>query len=228
MDIQELHPWPRSQSEALQIQQRFQSQVITEGSLGQVEFIAGADTAFDHVDNILYAGISLFRFPDLVECERATASARAIFPYVPGLHTFREGPVLLKALSRLHTRPDVIIFAGHGIAHPQNFGLASHLGLILDIPSIGCARKLLAGQHDEVGPEKGASAGLILNNREVGVVYRTRENVKPVFISPGHKCGIQEAVDLVVKCLRDYRVPEPLRSAHRLANRAKRNNKNTS
>jgi len=226
MEIPELHPWPKGQSEALRIQQSLGPQVVTSGSLEAVEFIAGVDTAFDHIENVLFAGVSLFSYPELIECERATASATALFPYVPGLHAFREGPVILKGLAQLRTPPDVIIFAAHGLAHPRSFGLASHLGLILDIPSIGCARKRLVGQHDEVGPQRGASQRLIVDNKEVGRVYRTRENVKPVFISPGHKCGINEAVEMVIKCLRDYRVPEPLRSAHRLANRAKRNHKN--
>ena len=225
MQIPDLHPWPKSESEALEIQSRFRDKIITKGRLDGVKLIAGVDTAFDHNTDTLYAAVSVFNYPEMTEYERVSDSARAFFPYIPGLHAFREGPVILKALSRIRTRPDLIIFAGHGIAHPRHFGLASHLGLILDLPSIGCARKRLSGEYEEVGSEPGANAPLIVNNRESGCVYRSREKVKPIFISPGHRCGITDAVNIVVKCLREYRVPEPVRAAHRLANRIKRNHK---
>jgi deoxyribonuclease V len=225
MEISEIHPWPTGQSQALEIQYRFREQIIIEGSLDGINLIAGVDTAFDHKTDMLYAGACLYSYPDMIAREKAGASANASFPYVPGLYAFREGPVILKALSRLQTRPDAILFSGHGIAHPRRIGLASHLGLVLDIPSIGCARKKLVGQHNDVGPDEGSSTPLIVDNKEVGCVYRTRHNVKPVFISPGHKCGLQDAVTVVVNCLNGYRIPEPLRAAHRLANRLKRSNK---
>ncbi len=225
MEIADLHPWPEDQSEALEIQYRFRDEIITTGSLNGVGLIAGVDTAFDHNTDTLFASVCVFNFPDLTECERVSDSGKAIFPYVPGLHAFREGPVILKALARIRTRPDLIIFAGHGIAHPRRFGLACHLGLILDIPSVGCARKRLTGQHDEIDPEQGANVPLIVDNKDSGRVYRTREKVKPVIISPGHRCGINDAVNVVAKCLQGYRIPEPMRAAHRLANRIKRNNK---
>jgi deoxyribonuclease V len=225
MEIPEIHPWPADENEALKIQYRLRDHVIIGGSLDGVKLIAGIDTAFDHNNEILFAGVCLYDFPELTEYERVTASAKAVFPYVPGLYSFREGPVILKALMKLNTRPDLMIVAGHGIAHPRRFGLASHLGLILDIPSIGCARKRLVGQHDEVGLGKDSSSPLIVDNEEVGRVYRTREKVKPLFISPGHRSNVDDAVNIVVKCLCGYRVPEPVRAAHRLANRAKRNNR---
>lgn len=228
MEIPEIHPWPVDQNEALKIQYRLREKVVIGGSLDGVKLIAGIDTAFDHTNDILYAAVCIFDFPGLTECERVTASARAVFPYIPGLYSFREGPVIVNALTRLNTRPDLMMIAGHGIAHPRRFGLASHLGLILDIPSIGCARKRLVGQYDEVGPEKDSWSPLIVDNEEVGRVYRTRERVKPLFISPGHRTTVKEAVDYVIRCLGGYRVPEPMRAAHRLANRVKRNNRNHS
>jgi deoxyribonuclease V len=221
MHIRELHKWPHGRSEALKIQHQFKSRVELNGSLDEVKLIAGVETAFDHIANILYAAVCLYTHPDLVEQERATASATATFPYIPGLHAFREGPVILRAFSRLHTESDLVMFAAHGIAHPRRFGMASHLGVILDLPSVGCARKLLVGEHDEVGDTRGSSAPLMLNADRVGTVYRSRDGVKPIFISPGHRCTVDAATEMVVSTLREYRIPEPLRAAHRLANRLK-------
>jgi len=225
MEIRVPHPWPRGQSEALNIQYQFKDRVILNGSLSETRLVAGIDTAFDHRTDMLFAAVCVFTYPDMEEQERATASAKAEFEYVPGLHAFREGPVILLALARLKTRPDLIIFSSHGIAHPRRFGLASHLGVILDIPTIGCARKRLAGNHEEVASHRGASSPLVLDHQQVGTVYRTRDNVKPVFISPGHKCAVDDAAQMVINCLRGFRVPAPLQAAHRLANRMKNNNK---
>lgn len=224
MIISELHPWPKGQSDALRIQNELRNRIILDGSLDGIGLIAGVDTAFDHTINMLYAAVCVMSYPDLIEREKATASATAGFPYIPGLHAFREGPVILKAMSRLKTEPDVVLFAGHGIAHPRRLGLASHLGLVLDIPAVGCARKLLIGRHDDLAEEKGAAVSLVIGDQEVGKVYRSRDHVKPIYISPGYRCTVDQAVRLVINCLGEYRVPEPLRAAHRLANRVKRNN----
>lgn len=222
MDIRNLHPWPKTEDEAVFLQNQLRPRIITNGPLDGVELIAGADTAFDHVANILYAAVALFRYPSLEECEKVSDSADAEFPYIPGLYAFREGPVILKAFRRLKTEPDLIIFAGHGAAHPRFCGMAGHLGWLLDTPSIGCARRRLAGQYDEPAPHKGASSPLFVENREVGRVYRSRHNVKPIYISPGYRCNLDDAVRFITDCLQGYRVPEPLRAAHRLANRARR------
>lgn len=221
MHIRELHKWPHGRTEAMKIQNQFKNRAVFQGSLDDIKLIAGVETAFDHIANILYAAVCLYSYPDLVEKERATASATATFPYVPGLHVFREGPVILRAFSRLHTKPDLVMFAAHGEAHPRRFGMASHLGVILDLPSVGCARKLLVGEHDEVAAASGSSVPLMLNTTRVGTVYRSRDGVKPIFISPGHRCTIEAATKIVVSTLREYRIPEPLRAAHRLANRLK-------
>ncbi len=221
MHIRELHKWPHGRNEAVKIQHQFKNRVVFKGALDNVKLIAGVETAFDHIANVLYAAVCLYSYPDLVEKERATASATATFPYVPGLHVFREGPVIIKACSRLHTRPDLVMFAAHGEAHPRHFGMASHLGVILDIPTVGCARKLLVGEHDEVDEKSGSSAPLMMDTTRVGTVYRSRDGVKPIFISPGHCCDVEAATKIVVSTLREYRIPEPLRAAHRLANRLK-------
>jgi deoxyribonuclease V len=222
MDFRNLHTWPRSEDEAVSIQNEMRPLIAMGDAPDRVELIAGVDTAFDHIANVLYAAIVLFRYPGLEECEKVSDSADACFPYIPGLHAFREGPVILKTFQRLKTKPDLIIFAGHGIAHPRFCGMAGHLGLLLETPSIGCARRRLAGQYQDPAPQKGASSPLYLENREVGRVYRSRNNVKPIYISPGYRCSLTDAVRYVTDCLQGYRVPEPLRAAHRLANRTRR------
>lgn len=222
MQIQELHPWPKTEEEALSIQQTLRVHAIQKPLPPDCKLVAGVDTAYDPHQNLTFAAAAVFSLPDMKKVDSARASKTAEFPYIPGLHAFREGPVLLKAIRRLTVTPDVIIFTGHGIAHPRMFGLASHLGVILDCPTIGCARKRLAGQFDPIGEEQGGSADLILRNKPVGLVYRSREKVKPIFISPGHLCTISDAVRIIIECLRGYRLPEPLRYAHRMANRDKR------
>jgi deoxyribonuclease V len=149
------------------------------------------------------------------------AEMEVAFPYIPALLAFREGPVILRALSRLTIDPDVLIFSGHGIAHPRGFGMASHLGLLADTASIGCARKRLCGDYLMPDPEKGSISSLFVANVEAGYAYRTKEGVKPMFISPGHKCGILDALDIVEKCLTGYRMPEPQRLAHLFASKYK-------
>ena len=150
--------------------------------------------------------------------EEKTITERAPFPYIPGLLSFREGPALLKIFENLRHIPDAVIFDGQGIAHPRGIGLASHMGLFLDIPTIGCAKTRLAGHHGEIGKDVGDYADLILDNQIVGAVLRTKKNVKPVFISPGHKSGTGKAVEVVLSCCRGYKLPEPTRRAHLLVN----------
>lgn len=223
MEVHQLHPWPKTEAEAVALQDRLRDRMVADGSLEGVKLIAGVDTTFDHVANVLYAAVALFRYPSMVECEKVSDWADADFPYIPGLHAFREGPVILKAFRHLNAKPDLVIFAAHGLAHPRFCGMAGHLGLWLDTPSIGCARRRLAGQYDEPAAHKGASSPLYVANREVGRVYRSRHNVKPIYISPGYRCSLPDAVRYATDCLQGYRVPEPLRAAHRFANRTRRN-----
>jgi deoxyribonuclease V len=141
------------------------------------------------------------------------------FPYIPGLLSFREGPALTKAFEKLVRIPDMIIFDGQGIAHPRGIGLASHMGLILDIPAIGCAKSLLVGHHEDVGEEPGAWEPLLYQERLVGAALRTKKKVKPVFVSQGYKIGLEQALDVVMHCCRGYRLPEPTRQAHLAVNK---------
>jgi len=219
LDIRHLHEWPKTQDEAVRIQETLKSKISIEKKYGSINLITAIDTAYNEKVNRIYAAAATMTYPDLKDVERVVAEKEAEFPYIPSLLSFREGPVLLKTLSRLAKKPDILIFAGHGIAHPRSFGLASHMGLILDIPTIGCARRCLSGEYREPPSGKGGCSSLFVSNVECGFVYRTKTNVKPMFISPGHKCGIRDALEIIVSCLREYRMPHPLRMAHLYANK---------
>ncbi len=162
----------------------------------------------------MYAAVVVLRLPDLGVVERASAVVPETWPYVPGLFSFRELPPLIEAFANLRSVPDVLMFDGHGIAHPRRFGLASHAGLIFGKPSLGCAKTRLTGEHREPGARRGAAAALVLDGDVVGAVVRTRPGVKPVFVSPGHRCDVASAVALVLAATRGYRLPEPVRLAH--------------
>ena len=148
--------------------------------------------------------------------ETVTAKGKVDFPYIPGLLSFRESPILLKAFAKIMSTPDVVILDAQGIAHPRGIGLASHIGLLLDKPSIGCAKTRLIGDYNEVGEEVGCYSHLTVKDKVVGAVLRTRKNVKPVFVSPGHKIDLDTSIDLVLNSCRGYRLPEPIREAHNL------------
>jgi deoxyribonuclease V len=151
--------------------------------------------------------------------EEATAEGKVNFPYIPGLLSFREAPILVKAFEKVRNVPDVIIFDGQGIAHPRGLGLASHMGLVLDLPSIGCAKSRLVGEHAPLGEEVGTHTPIIFKNDTVGAVLRTRKNVAPVFVSPGHRMDILSAIEIVMKTCRGYKLPEPTRQAHLSVNK---------
>ncbi|SYZ74828.1 Endonuclease V [Candidatus Zixiibacteriota bacterium] len=190
--------------------------------MGRVEYLTAVDTAFDEKSNMLFAAAVTVRFSDLIPVERAFSRRKAEFPYMPALLSFREGPIILEALARLMQIPDVIIFAGHGKAHPRSFGMASHLGMLVNIPSIGCARKKLVGEYRIPELNKGTRSPLYIFNKEAGTVYRSKANVKPIFISPGYKCSLADSFEIVRACITEYRLPEPLRQAHLLAGKMKR------
>lgn len=205
--------WNYSVQEAIAIQKTIAHNVIIEGKPENIKYIAGIDIALTP-DGMGYCIIAVFTFPQLELCEEVFSSDPITFPYVPGLLSFREGPLVIKAYEKLHIKPDLLIFDGQGIAHPRRCGIASHLGVILDVPSIGCAKSRLCGTYTEPGPNKGDRAYLYDKDEIIGVVLRTRTRVKPVFVSPGHKVGIDEAADIIMQCTDNYRVPLPTRYAH--------------
>jgi len=222
LDFKELHKWPTNPHDAGQIQEDLNDLVIKESCFEKLEYITAVDTAYNNDTNRLYAAAVTTKYPELNKTEKVVAQMDISFPYIPSLLAFREGPVILKALSGLIVKPDLVMFSGHGIAHPLSFGIASHLGLLLDTPSIGCARKCLSGQYDEPGSEPGHYTLLSLANIACGYVYRSRAKVKPIFISPGHKCNLEDSLKIISDCLNKYRMPHPLRMAHLYANKFRR------
>ena len=187
-----------------------------------ISLVAGADISYAKGDDLFYAAVVLLKFPELEIVEQLSVSERVTFPYIPGLLSFREGPVLLKAFEKLKSIPDVAIFDGQGIAHPRRLGLASHMGLFLAIPTIGCAKSRLVGiPRDEAGNRPGDFSHLIFNDTVVGAVVRTKKNVKPVFVSQGHKIGLERTIEIIIASCKGYRLPEPTRKAHIEVNRVR-------
>jgi deoxyribonuclease V len=184
----------------------------------QIRYIAGADISYDRESDLIFAGVVVLGYPALSIVEKKTVSEEARFPYVPGLLSFREIPPLLKVFKMLKTRPDVIICDGQGIAHPRRFGLASHLGVVLGVPTIGCAKSLLIGEFKAPPQRKGAASELIDKGEVIGSALRTRKGVKPVFVSPGHLTDLESARRVVLETCTKYRIPEPTRQAHILVN----------
>lgn len=190
--------------------------------MNEPELIAAVETAYGYGGEIAYSAAVVLTFPEMKEVERSLAHCSTEFPYVPGLFYFREGPSLVAALEQLKSQPDLILVSGHGIAHPRQCGIASHLGIDFNKPSIGCARRLAHGKHRPVGETKGSREVIRHREAELGVAYRSKDKVKPIYISPGHLCDMTLSRELVVRCLRGYRLPEPLRFAHLMANKHKR------
>jgi deoxyribonuclease V len=217
--IRKLHSWNLPRGAALGVQERLCAQVGQLPLAKPVKTIAGADVSYQKKSKEVYAAALVFSYPDLVLVDQALAGDKVTFPYVPGLLSFREAPVLTKAFRKIRRKPDVIIFDGQGIAHPKGMGLASHMGLILDCPSIGCAKTRLVGTHSLLPETRGSIAWLTDQGRVVGSAVRTRERVKPVFVSPGHAITLEESIRLVLNSCRGYRLPEPTRQAHIAANR---------
>jgi deoxyribonuclease V len=213
-----LHPWKVSPAEAIQIQEKLRKRLRLRPPGTRLKTVAAGDVSYSREDDMTYAAFLLYTYPGLTLLESAPAKARASFPYIPGLLTFREAPILLKAFSRLRTRPDLILIDGQGIAHPRFMGIAAHIGLILNLPAIGCAKSRLIGTHEEPAPDRGKRVPLLVGDRVVGMVLRTREGVKPVYVSPGHRMDMETSVKIVLSLCRGYRIPEPLRQAHIFVN----------
>ena len=193
-------------------------QLVISGGPRSVRRVAGADISYDRGSDHFFAAIVVLALPGLEIVETASAEGRSPFPYIPGLLSFREGPLLMRAFRKLKARPDLVLFDGHGIAHMRGIGIASHLGLLLDLPAVGCGKSRLVGEHAEPGARVGAQTPLRYEDRTIGAVVRTRKGVKPIFVSPGHRIGHAAAVRWTLKCCAGYRLPEPTRQAHLLSN----------
>jgi len=214
MKIQHLHSWQVSPAQAQEMQRRLAPQVSRRNELPNHHLIAGVDISSQSPRGLARGAVVVLRYPELTVVETATAEAELGFPYVPGLLSFREAPLILAAFARLYTIPHLILVDGQGIAHPRRMGLASHLGLLLDIPAIGCAKSILCGRHGPLALEVGSQAELVDNGEVIGVALRTRAGTKPVYVSIGHKVDLPTAVYWVKQCCRGYRLPEPCRLAH--------------
>ncbi len=224
----QLHPWDVTPQEAVAIQQRLREQVITERLASPIDLVAGCDISYDKGSDIIFSGIVVLRLPDLIEVSRSMAITRVKFPYVPGLLSFRESPPVLEAWSRLEKAPDALIIDGHGFAHPRRFGIACHHGLLLNLPTVGCAKSLLIGRFEEPDPRAGCYSPLVDREETIGAVLRTEDNVNPVFVSIGHRVTLEDAIQLVMKCTKGYRIPEPTRQAHLLVNALRRGDSDAS
>ncbi|MGB0930109.1 MAG: deoxyribonuclease V [Chitinophagales bacterium] len=216
------HNWNLSPKEAIQLQQELKTKVKIEPLTKPIQYIAGADISFNRGEDTVYVGIVVLKYPELIEVDRVLLIGEATFPYIPGLLSFRESPLLIKAWEKLRIKPDVIVADGHGIAHIRRFGIACHLGLLTDTATIGCAKKIFVGTHGILEEEKGSIAQICYKEETVGVVLRTRKNVKPVYISAGHKITLEQAIEVMNTCTSNYRIPVPTRQAHLIVNELRR------
>lgn len=216
------HRWDLSPTEAIALQRELSRQVRLVPLAAEPETIAGADISFHRFSNTVDAGIVVLRLRDLAILEAAHVRTTAPFPYVPGLLSFREAPPLLEAWEKLQIKPDLLMLDGHGTAHPRRFGLACHLGLWLDLPTIGCAKQRLTGQAAPPPLTRGGTSPLEVASEVVGMVVRTRDRVAPVYVSPGHRLDLASAVRLVLATSLRHRQPEPTRQAHLLVNQFRR------
>lgn len=219
MKLKILHPhrWDLTLDQAKKIQLELAQKVICENMVGKIEFVAGIDVGFDLKRNISKAAVAILSYPDLELVEFTKAEMETDFPYISGFLSFREAPVIIEALKKSKISPDVILCDGQGIAHPRGLGIASHLGVITGIPTIGVAKSRLIGEYKPLGLEKGSSVPLKKNKEILGEVIRSRTNVKPLFISIGHKINLEKCLEIVWHCITKYRLPETTRWAHRLA-----------
>jgi deoxyribonuclease V len=212
--------WPRTVEEARRTQELLSGRVKLKSLERPIETIAGIDAAFSKEET--FVAVAVFEFETLTPIDEYYCIEKTAFPYIPGYLSFREGPSIICAIEKIGYLPDLLILDGQGIAHPRRLGIASHIGVILNRPSIGCAKSRLVGQYREPSPERGASGKLTFRGEEVGAVLRTRKDVKPLFVSPGHLITVREAVDIILYCTRRYRLPEPIRMADRLTKDLKR------
>jgi len=212
--VERLHSWQVSTAQALDIQLRLKAQVSKSSEVVNPRFIAGVDISVGKGRGTATGAVVVLQYPELRLVEVKTVNDKLDLPYIPGLLSFRESPLILAACEQLDLMPDLVLVDGQGIAHPRRFGLASHLGLLLNIPTIGCAKSLLCGAHEIPSSEPGNYTEIIDKDEIIGAVLRTKPGVKPVYVSIGHKIDLETAIYWVMNCCRGYRLPEPTRLAH--------------
>ena len=213
-----LHNWDLTPTDAIALQRELVERVDARAPLTNVTLVAGADVSYARFTNVLYAGVVVLRLKDFAIVERQSVVQKVNFPYVPGLLSFREAPPVLAAIAKLESEPDVFMLDGQGRAHPRRLGLACHVGLWLDRPTLGCAKSLLVGKFGPLREMAAAKAALKDKAEVVGMALRTRDRTKPVYVSVGHRIDLPSAVRLTFRCCRGYRIPEPTRQAHLFVN----------
>jgi deoxyribonuclease V len=218
MVIFDLHPWDVTYIEAIKIQKDLKDKISLKKINKRIKYVAGLDVSYTKGSNIMWAGVVVLDFPSLNKAEERWSQKKVSFPYIPGLLSFREIPALIDALRKVEIEPDLIFCDGQGIAHPRGLGLASHLGILLNKSTIGCAKSPLVGTYNQVGEGKGNYVYLMHQNRIIGAVVRTRSKVKPIFVSPGYGVILNDCVKFVLETCSKYRIPEPTRQAHLLVN----------
>jgi len=216
------HPWEVTPQQARKIQEDLRALVIRRDDLGTIKRVGGVDVGFEEGGGITRAAVVVLGFPGLEPLDRAVVRRPTSFPYVPGLLSFREIPAVLDALASLRTRPQLLLCDGQGYAHPRRFGLACHLGVLTDLPSIGVAKSRLIGTHGPLAAERGSQAPLQDGAETIGAMLRTRSGVRPLFVSIGHRISLPSAIRYVLDCTPRYRLPETTRQAHRLASPRRR------
>jgi len=214
MQVQQLHSWQVTPDQAQAIQRSLATQVSKRNEVSSPKLIAGVDISPPNAQGVATGAIVVLAYPQLTMVEVGVAEQTIGFPYVPGLLSFRESPLILAACQKLATTPDLVLVDGQGIAHPRRLGLASHLGLLLNSPTIGCAKSILCGRHEPVGAAPGDFAEVRHNGEVIGAALRTKLGTKPLYISVGHKVDLPSAISWVMKCCQGYRLPEPTRLAH--------------
>lgn len=221
---EQLHDWNLSPREAVELQKSLRERVRLVPLGREIETVAGADISFNKYSPVLYAGIVVLKLPSLEVLEEVGVVSETKFPYVPGLLSFREAPPVLEAWAKLKIEPDVVMFDGQGIAHPRRVGIASHVGLLLNRPTLGCAKSILVGRHEELAEERGSWQPLVdpKNDETIGAALRTKTRVQPIYVSPGHLIDLAGAIELTLRSDGGYRQPEPTRRAHLLVNALRR------
>lgn len=213
------HDWELSPSAAVALQKELRERVRLQPlALSGLRTVAGADISFNRFSDTIYGGIVVLEFPSLKLLERAGTVFETKFPYIPGLLSFREIPALLQAWEKLETKPDLLVCDGHGIAHPRRLGIASHFGLLVERPTIGCGKSVLVGKFEEPESTRGSWSPLVHHDQTIGAALRTKNRVKPVFASPGHLIDLDSSIQVLLQCDGGYRLPEPTRKAHLFVN----------
>lgn len=219
------HAWNLTPKEAIELQKKLRGEIVLTPLTKEVRFVGGCDISMNMYSTHVYAGFVVLSYPDMRMVDHSVIEDTVVFPYIPGLLSFREIPSLLKAWQQLKVKPDVVCVDGVGIAHPRRMGIATHLGLALDIPTIGISKSLLTGIYENLGAQKGSSSYLVDKHNPtdiLGIALRTKNNVNPVFVSPGYKVTLEDAERVVRACIGKYRIPEPTRLAHEVVNEYRR------